>query len=113
MTFELKVYSRRQKRSLNYRIEKTENGWNVKYLHTRFDNDICDKKGAPNLYKQLNQDSINYPDDLGNYMEYLWNQATEEHFTNENLQEHLNELGEWISTVEKASPKGTFWEGYN
>ncbi|WP_152558052.1 hypothetical protein [Methanosarcina soligelidi] len=113
MTFELKVYSRRDHRYMYYRIEKIENGWDIKYLQTRFDTSVCDKTGAPNLYKQLNQDSINYPKDLGNYMEYLWDQATEEDMTDTEIQDHLNELGAWISTVEKESPKGTLWEGYN
>jgi hypothetical protein len=113
MTFDLKVYCRRDQRYQNYRIEKIENGWDIKFIQTRSNTSVCDKTGSPNLYKQLNQDSINYPEDLGNYMMYLWDQATEEDMTDAEIQEHFDGLGTWISTVEKASPKGTFWEGYN
>ena len=34
MTFELKIYSRRYNRYLDYRIEKIENGWDIKYVQT-------------------------------------------------------------------------------
>ncbi len=110
MTFELKIYCRRNKGYQNYGIEKIENGWDIRYMQTRFDTSICDKKGSPNLYNQLNHDSINYPEDLGFYMEYLWNTATEDNMTDEEIQEHLNEIGTWISTVEKATPSGTLWD---
>jgi hypothetical protein len=113
MTFELKIYSRRYNRYLDYRIEKIENGWDIKYVQTCHDTSVCDKTGYPNLYNQLNQDNINYPEDLGNYMRYLWEHAAEKDMTDAEIQKHLNELGTWISTVEKASTTGTFWGNYS
>ncbi|OQC16694.1 MAG: hypothetical protein BWX73_00604 [Lentisphaerae bacterium ADurb.Bin082] len=34
-----------------------------------------DKRGHPCLFENLNHDSINYPQALGDYMEWLWEQS--------------------------------------
>lgn len=42
-------------------------------------------------------------------MEHLWKQATEKNIPEKEIQAYLNELGAWISKVEKATPSGEFW----
>jgi|SRR5665647_716553 len=113
MPLELKVYCRHLNGNDFYQVEKTDNGWRIGHLTTQLNNSDCDKQGVPDLFKELNHDSINYPEELGKYMEFLWDQATEENMPEKKIQEHLNELGEWISTVEKSTPRGDFWSKYD
>ena len=104
---ELEVYSRRFGHPDLYQISRTDTGWHVR--HQRIEGD-CDKTGAPYLFKCLDQDGINYPHDLGGYMEFLWCKSAD--MSEEEIQEQLDLLGKWIESTEKASPVGFFSE-YN
>jgi len=105
---QLVVFSRRWDHDDTYTVEKTIKGWNISAMTIGGE---CDKKGAPFLYKNLDQDSINYPEELPGYMEWLWQQAYDQSLSDDQIQEELDRLGEWIKTTEKASPKGIF-QGY-
>ena len=72
----------------------------------------CDPRGHPYLFKNLDHDTINYPADLGGYMEFLWRQAKAKKWTDKQIQPKINAIGRWISKVEGSSPKG-IWETYN
>lgn len=101
----LRVYSRRWGHPDSYRIRKTDTGWHISHIMIGGD---CDTTGQPYLFKNLVHDSINYPADLGGYMDYLWRQAHTHSWTGKQIQPKLNMLGRWISKVEFDSPKGIF-----
>ncbi|MCK4403662.1 MAG: hypothetical protein KAW02_01105 [candidate division Zixibacteria bacterium] len=104
----LEVYCRRFGRNEIYQIERTPNGWRFKHMATEGD---CDKSGRPHLFKDLEHDYINYPEDLGGYMECLWDKAQAQSMNDDQIQEQLDILGSWIQQVEKLSPKG-IWSDY-
>ena len=101
----LEVYSRRFGHADRYKISKTDEGWHVRHISPGGD---CDKTGAPHLFKSLEHDSINYPQDLGGYMEWLWYKSAD--MSEEEIQNQLDQIGEWIEITEKASPGGIFSE---
>ena len=107
--FELRVYSLRWGHDDVYQVRRTERGWWIGHLSINGD---CDKAGDPALFANLRQDSIAHPSDLGYWMEHLWDRAHEEGLSHEQVQDALNQLGVWISTVEKAKPGRGAWAGY-
>ena len=106
-SFTLSVFSRRWGHNDTYDLIRTETGWS--FMGSSIE---CDKSGNPKLYKKLEHDSINYPADLKGYIEYLWNQAREKGLSKEEVQECLDDIGEWVSMCEKTTPRGIF-RGYN
>lgn len=66
--FEFEVYTRRWGHNDRYTIRRTSSGWTVNNLAI---GGPCNKKGAPYLYKNFDQDSINYPEEMPGYMECL------------------------------------------
>jgi hypothetical protein len=102
---ELVVFSRRWGHEDKYKIERTGTGWKISASGIGGE---CDKTGSQYLYKKLDQDLINYPKELPGYMEWLWQQALEKKLSDEQIQEQLTLLSEWIQTTEKASPQGIF-----
>lgn len=103
----LEVYSRRWGHNDSYTVTHAATGWNVSYLSI---GGLCDKQGKPYLMENLDHDSINYPEALGEYMEWLWQKVKEQNMTDAEVQEELNKIGLWIQTTEKASPGGIFSE---
>lgn len=101
----LDVYSRRWGHVDSYTILMTDTGWHVSHEQIA---GRCDKTGSPFLFKNLNQDYINYPAALGKYLEWLWDFSKEESIGEQMIQEALDRLGEWIQITEKASPEGVF-----
>ena len=83
----LKVYSHRWGHDDRYRISKTDKGWHIVHISI---NGPCDKTGAPYLFENLRQDSINYPHDLGGYMKHLWKRATAENMSEDEIQKQLD-----------------------
>lgn len=106
--FEMEIYSQRWGHIDKYQIKRTSKGWIIGNISIAGE---CDKKGYPYLYKNLRQDSVNYPNSLPEYLEYLWDQAAEKGLSHEEVQEALNNLAKWINTCEKSSPKGV-WDGF-
>ncbi len=103
--FKMRVFSRRWGHPDSYLLKKTNQGWFVHFQHHK---GYCDKTGSPFLFKALDHDSINYPEALGGYMEWLWETASTENMGVNEIQEQLDILAEWISVTEKSSPKGFF-----
>ncbi|MDE2814110.1 MAG: hypothetical protein OXM01_13855 [Gemmatimonadota bacterium] len=104
---ELKVHARKREAADHYEIRRIADGWHVRHLMIKGD---CDKTGYPYLFRNLAQDSINYPHDLGGYMEWLWCKSAD--MSEGELQAELDKIGEWIQATEQASPSGIFSE-YN
>ena len=105
--FTFKVYSIRWGHSDNYTLKRTVTGWRLTFL-TELDRD-CDKTGAPHLFRSLEHDYIEYPSGLGDYLEYIWEQAANHGLSAEDVQARLNEVSEWVQMVEAKSPHGGFW----
>ena len=106
--FKIRVYCRRWGHYDIYTIKRTLDGWEIKFI-SPFRK--CNKKGEPHLFEMFKNDSINYPADLGGYIEWLWDKAHDCGLTHEEIQKAFDELGEWISICEKNSPTG-IWESY-
>ncbi len=107
--FEFPVYSRRFGHEDNYKIKRTKDGWEVNYWAIGGNSD---KAGYPYLFKNLEQDGIEYPNSLGKKMEWLWEEAKENGLSKDEVQKALAELAEWISEVEKKSPRQGVWQGF-
>jgi hypothetical protein len=103
--FKVRIYSRRWGRDDTYTIKRTPNGWDISQMVR---GGPSDKKGNPGFYKALDGDSINYPEELPGYMEWLWERAAEDGLTKDDVASALDDLAAWISTCEKASPRGIF-----
>lgn len=87
-----------------YTIERNDKGWFIQHIAI---NGQCNSRGEPYLFDNLNHDSINYPESLGDYMDYLWRQSKNK---NEKwIQQKLNVISDRISEVEIKSPESKFW----
>lgn len=104
----LTVYSRRWGHDDTYTVEITNTGWNISHVAHSGD---CDSFGKPYLFTILDHDSINYPEELGGYMDWLWRTANEQNMDETEIQKHLDELGAWIQTTEKSTPRG-LWQQF-
>jgi hypothetical protein len=100
---ELRVFTRRWGHDDVYTVVRTGTGWTVNHVAIGGD---CDRTGAPFLYANFEQDSVKYPHDIGVALERLWEHAGEQNLTDAQIQPHLNQLGEWISICERATPEG-------
>ncbi len=107
--FEFPVYSSRWGHKDNYKIKRTKNGWKIDFLTI---GGTSDKRGYPYLFKNFEQDGIEYPKSLGMRMEWLWERAKEDGLSKERLQEELNRLAEWISEIEEKQPRLGVWQGF-
>jgi hypothetical protein len=106
---QLTVYCRRWGHPHSLFVEITDAGWYINFMLIRGE---CDSMGHPYLFRILDHDDINYPADLGGYMEYLWRKARAKKWTERQVQPKLNILGRWISKTEESSPK-SIWTEYD
>ena len=106
--FEFPVFSRRWGREDTYHLQRTNTGWYFRFMESQ---GPCDKSGRPLLFYNLNHDSIEYPETLGERLEWLWDKAHDEGLSHEQVQEALNQLSQWLRQVEEASPRDLVWEG--
>lgn len=104
---EFNVYSRRWKHFDKYTIERTTNRWRISHIVIGGE---CNKRGEPYLFDNFNQDSINYPEELRGYMEYLWKRSKGK--SDKWIQPKLNTLAKWVSKVESKSPKKGIWDSF-
>lgn len=94
------VYSRRWGHYDTYKIERTIDGWNVRHIAI---NGSCKKNGEDVLFMNLNHDSIFFPEDgIKHALQVLWNEADETGMSIEELQNKLQQVADWISSIEKT-----------
>lgn len=105
--FKFKVYSRRWGHDDVYKIVRTAEGWDIHHLNI---GGPCDRGGRPFLFQNLNHDSINYPSGLEDMMEALWELAASKGLSEDQVQKGLNDLANWVSSTEKKTPSGNYWE---
>lgn len=98
MTFS--VYTRRWGHNDVYHIERTIDGWEVHHIAI---NGKCAKDGEGALMNNLHHDYVFFPEDGVKYaLSNLWDDAEDGNLTLEELQKKLQQIAEWISSVEKA-----------
>lgn len=107
--FTFRVYTRRWGHDDTYRLTRTETGWKVDH---KMIGGPCDKGGRPTLYMNFQQDSVQYPSDLGGRLEWLWRRAAKDGLSHEEVQTALQQLADWVSSVERTAPSTGLWEGY-
>ena len=105
--FTFSVFSRRWGHDDTYQITRTAEGWEIHHMSI---GGPCNKRGEPALYSNFRQDSINYPEALPGYLEYLWDEASDDGsgLSAEEVQAALDALAAWVSVTEKESPGGLF-----
>ena len=103
--FFFKVYSKRWKREDTYQITRTDSGWVVDHISI---SGPCDKGGRPFLFKNFQQDSIQYPNGLSLWFELLWDQAADNGLDHNRVQSGLNLLADWVSATEEKKPDEQF-----
>lgn len=106
--FTFRVFTRRWGHEDEYRLKRTAKGWY--FAHNAYRGD-CDKSGRPFLLKSLDHDFVSYPHDLPSHLSSLWENASEQGLSKEEVQQALQQLGDWISTCEMSKP-GPEWKGY-
>lgn len=79
------------KESYNMRVRKS--GW---YISNRLINGISDRKGAPCLYDNLDQDCICYPSALPIIINEIWEQAALAKKPYREVQEMLDQASSWV-----------------
>lgn len=105
-----RVYTRRWGHEDRYSIKRTVNGWHCGYIAIRGE---CKKNGEGGLFNNLDHDSVFYPKDGVAYaMEQLWEAADEGEIDFEELTKRIQQIADWISTVEKSIYAQPEWVGY-
>jgi len=94
------VYTRRWGHQDVYRVARTIDGWEVRHNAI---NGKCSKDGVGALMNNLQHDSVFFPEDGVKYaLSNLWDDAENGNLTSEELQKRLQQIADWISSVEKA-----------
>lgn len=106
--FELRVFSRRWRHDDVYKLKRTQVGWQL--THPLYSG-LCDKGGRPLLFEALHHDSIQYPADLDDRLQWLWTQARDRNLTHQQVQDAMDQLAKWMRTVEAEAPQTGVWEG--
>ena len=102
------IYTRKCGYEDTYSFVRTETGWYIDGGST-FQLHDADKKGYPALFSALEHDIVSYPNNVGELLEWVW-QKGDGGATYEEVQEALNDIGDWISLCEKNTPRGMFTE---
>lgn len=108
--FTMKIYARRHDSHESFRVVRTASGWSFTYFRevaTGRDGRI-NRDPETGFFDLLDRESINYPADLPDYLEYLWDAAAEKGLSVVELEGELAKLATWISRCEADSPGGLF-----
>ena len=105
--FTFRVFSRRWGHEDPYRITRTASGWYLKGLSEG----PCDKAGHPVLWAALRHDSIQYPRDTGDWLEWLWEKAKDQGLSREQVQQGLDDVAQWVNLTERSTPAEGVWKG--
>lgn len=94
--FTFEFYCPRWERNDTYLLDIHDEGWTVSHLAISGN---CDRRGAPYLYANFDQDSIEYPSGLGFKMELLFEHARDHSLPDDEIQRRLGELARWVERV--------------
>lgn len=108
--FEFRVYSRRWQHEDSYTVTRTPSGWTFQHVDevSAGRDGRVGRKAGTGLFQLLDNDSINYPQELPGYFEWLWERAADSGLDHEEVQRAVTDLAEWTSHCEKKSPRGVF-----
>ena len=98
------VHNNRRNSILNYKISKTPEGWGFKHISINGD---CKPDGSPYFKMNFEQDNMSYPSSFGEFLEHLWSKIDSAEITEEEAQNKLQELADWVSLCEKNEQSGT------
>ena len=108
MKFE--VYTRRWGHEDRYTIKRTIDGWYCGHMSI---NGKCKKNGEGGLFDNLDHDAVFYPQEGVEYaMQKLWEAADEGEIDFQEMEKRLQEIADWISTVEKSIDSQPEWVNY-
>lgn len=107
-TINLEIYTVRWGHCDTYRITINKNGWIVENIAI---GGQCNQKGHPYLFRNLEQDNVQYPHQLEDWMNYCWDECMEKNWTQAQLEEALTSIFEWVNTVEKNAPRNGLLNG--
>ena len=93
----LRIRSPRYSSDVHFGIERTEAGWRISDSPSSGD---CDRFGRPHLFRNLRACGMPFPDDLGEYMAWLWKNVAQENMHREILQRHLDVVGRIIAQAD-------------
>ncbi|WP_361920387.1 hypothetical protein [Streptomyces sp. NPDC046876] len=97
----MNLFSRRWGHRDHYELIRNTTGWHVSHLTY---NGQAGKDALAVLIPSLVHDSIAYPYNLGSVMIDIWNQAEEFGLSNDQVQNMLNEVSQWINATETNYP---------
>lgn len=117
LPIKLRIYSSRWGHDDIYSVKRTMTGWNFKHLSY---DENCSKDGTLNgdkndgFFRILAHDSIQCPYDGVKYaLETLWKSADSTGMSIKELEIKLQDIGNWINAVEKATKNNQpNWVGY-
>lgn len=108
--FAMKIYGRRWQHRDTFHVTRTADGWAFRYMGVKKQGGRDARVGgAPGtgLCELLDRETINYPEELPGYFEYLWESGADG-LDQAGVQAALADLAEWISECEARSPRGVF-----
>lgn len=106
--FTFRAYSRRYLREFTYTLKRVDKGWYFRFDDSR---GRCDKKGWPLLFRTLERSGIEYPSNLGERLQWLWERAATQDLTREQVQGAFDNLSDWLKDAERELPHNIVWEG--
>lgn len=101
--FRMEIYSNRWGHYDTYLLRRVAKGWHVEHLSY---SGVDELEGDMEvLTSAMRHDNISYPSSIDYYMRSVWMRAKDEGLNHEQVQDYLNQIGEWISSTEKYSPQ--------
>jgi len=107
--FQFKVYSEKWEQPDIYKLKRMKDGWYVEFLSF---NGPCNKKGYPFFTRYLNYHGVSVPNDIGDWLGWLWDEAHKKGLTKEDVQNALDSLSNWLKIIEDQAPKTGIWENF-
>jgi len=105
------VFTSRWGHKDRYRIKRKIYGWEVKHISI---NGMTKKNGEGALFGNFRQDGVFYPKEGVKYaLEILWKDADKIEMEVDELQNKMQDIADWVSSVEKATTsKQPSWVNY-
>lgn len=106
MDFKLTYWTRRWSAYTTLQLRKLDNGWHVSHIAINGD---ADREGSPFIAANLQQDYVKYPQDVGSFLGFVWDQLDSGDISDDRAQEMIQEVGEWITSCETSQPLWNIW----
>lgn len=101
--FTMEIFTRRWGHYDRYYITRTESGWVLDWKSELIE---CTKAAKPGLNKILDHDSVCYPRQVNKFFEYLWDRACEDGLSEQQVQQAIDKICNWINLCEENTPRG-------